>query len=471
MGHHRVTSDNSGAAPSKLWWRYLLLTALPLCGGAIWIWSDTASAASTAAASVATTPWWDALRTPFARFLLQLLVVLSIAKGCGALVHRFGQPRVIGEMLAGLLLGPSLFGWIWPQAQQWLFPLDGMAALSQISQLGVLVFMFAAGAEFDLGSLRGQRRRAVMISHAGIALPFLFGLLLAAPLHARYAPHGAAFRDFSLFLGIALSVTAFPVLLRILEDRGYARSALGTTAMACAAMADVTAWAILGLIVAAVKSQGEWAAFLRVLPAFAFAWFCLGWLRRRLQACAIPREREAQWLLGMVLAILVGGLITEAMGLHALFGAFLAGLAFSGNTKLRALVEGRIESFATVLLLPLYFASTGLRTQLDLLSGEEWLLCLGITLVATAGKLGGTVIAARLGGMRGADVWRLGVLMNTRGLMELIVLGLGYELGLIDRHLYAILVVGAIATTMMTGPLLGLIDWRTARAPKTAATG
>jgi Kef-type K+ transport system membrane component KefB len=408
------------------------------------------------------------LQAPFARFLLQLLIVLACAKAAGILMRYVGQPAVIGEMLAGIVLGPSLFGLLLPSAQAWLFPADSLGSLSLVSQLGVLVFMFAAGAEFDLAGLRGQRRRALLISHAGIALPFLLGILLAIPLYAHYAPAGVAYANFAMFVGIALSITAFPVLLRILEDRGYLSRPIGQIAVACAALGDATAWAMLGIIVATVQSQGPLAVVARLLATLALVWICLRWLRRRLATLVVDDQRESRWLMILVLSVMVGSLLTEAIGLHALFGAFIAGIAFSGNPRLRRMVEERLEPFAAVLLVPLFFASTGLRTRIDLLSGNEWLLCLAITLIATIGKLGGTVFAARVAGMRGADTWRLGALMNTRGLMELIVLGLGYDLGLIDRSLYAILVLVAIVTTVMTGPLLGFIDRRAASRSATA---
>ncbi|HMB42793.1 MAG TPA: cation:proton antiporter, partial [Luteimonas sp.] len=409
--------------------------------------------------------WATHLQAPFARFLLQLLLVLTCAKAAGALMRYVGQPAVIGEMLAGIMLGPSLFGLLLPQAQGWLFPSESLTGLSLVSQLGVLVFMFAAGAEFDLGSLRGQRGRAVLISHAGIALPFLLGLLLAIPLYRHYAPAGVAYSSFALFCGIALSITAFPVLLRILEDRGYTTHPIGRIAVACAALGDATAWAMLGVIVATVQSHGPLAVALRLTLALGLVWFCVRGLRRLLVNRVIDSGSESRWLLFLVLAILLGSLLTESIGLHALFGAFVAGIAVSANPGLRRLVEERMEPFAAVLLLPLFFASTGLRTRIDLLSGNEWLLCLLITLIATFGKLGGTVLAARISGMARLDSWRLGALMNTRGLMELIVLGLGYDLGLINRSLYAILVLVAIVTTVMTGPLLSFIDRRAPSVP------
>ena len=470
-----TASDDAGlpkpVAPDQVWLRYLLLAVLPVLIGIFLVMSASTSAnGDSTVATAASGAWLAPLQTPFARFMLQLLIVLACAKAAGLLMRFVGQPAVIGEMLAGILLGPSLFGLLLPQAHAWIFPAQSLGGLSLVSQLGVLVFMFAAGAEFDLAGLRGERRRALLISHAGIALPFLLGILLAVPLYSHYAPSGVAYSHFALFVGIAMSITAFPVLLRILEDRGYTTRPIGRIAVACAALGDATAWAMLGIIVAAVQSQGSTAVVLRMLLALAVLWLVVRALRRRLANRVIEDLSESRWLLILVLSILAGSLLTELIGLHALFGAFVAGVAFSSNARLRQLVEERLEPFAAVLLLPLFFASTGLRTRIDLLSGQEWLLCLAITLVTSFGKLGGTVLAARLSGMRGADAWRLGALMNTRGLMELIVLGLGYELGLIDRSLYAILVLVAIVTTVMTGPLLGFIDRRAARTARLDST-
>ena len=446
---------------------YVLLVLVPLLTALAWLlWSPTpvaASHATGATAVVAPAMFLDTLAAPLPRFLLQLLLVLVAAKLAGRLMRHVGQPAVVGEMLAGILLGPSLFGLLLPQAQAWLFPVDSLAALNLVSQLGVLVFMFAAGAEFDLSRLRGQRRLTLLIGHAGIALPFLFGIALAGWLYRDHAPAGIAFPAFAMFIGVALSVTAFPVLLRILAERGYQHLPIGRLAIACASLSDATAWAMLGAVVAFTASQSLVAVVICLVLGGVFALLLAGPLRRGMATIAVAPGNETAWMVGLILMILASALVTEAIGLHALFGAFLAGIAVSRNPGLRELVEQRIEPFAVVLLLPLFFASTGLRTRIDLLDGSQWLLCLGIIVIATAGKLGGTVLAARWSGIARADAWRLGALMNTRGLMELIVLGLGYELGIIGQDLYAILVVVAIATTVMTGPLLDLIDRRAAR--------
>jgi Kef-type K+ transport system membrane component KefB len=445
--------------------RYLLLAVLPVLAGVYLVNAHSAGTGAALAVKAAGHGWLAHLETAPAKFMLQLLIVLSCAKAAGALVRRVGQPAVIGEMLAGILLGPSLFGLVLPDLHAWIFPPESLGGFSLVTQLGVLVFMFAAGAEFDLSSLKGQRSRALLISHAGIALPFLLGLLLALPLFRQYAPAGVAFSSFALFLGIALSITAFPVLLRILEDRGYTTRPIGRIAVACAALADATAWAMLGIIVAAVESSSAVEVVVRLAVALVLLWLCVAKLRKRIATREIAEQHESRWMLVLVLALFAGSLASEAIGLHALFGAFVAGIVFSSNPRLCRLVEERIEPFAAVLLVPLFFATTGLRTRIDLLTGYDWALCGAIVLVATIGKLGGTVLAARISGVERVDAWRLGALMNTRGLMELIVLGVGYDLGLIDRNLFAILVLVAIVTTVMTGRILGFIDKRHPQAP------
>ena len=398
------------------------------------------------------------LDTPLHKFLLQVLVVLAVAKLAGRCMRLIHQPAVIGEMIAGILLGPSLFGLLLPSTHEWLFPANGLSSLGHISQLGVLIFMFTAGAEWDMSRLRDRFKSTLFISQTGMVLPFLIGLGLASFLYANYAPPGVSQFDFSLFIGISLSVTAFPVLLRIIDDRGYKGSEIALVAIACAAIADASAWAILGVIIATVQSQSITSAIICAMTALAYAWLLIVPGRRLIAKQKVDEQNYSRWLVVLVIAILASAIFTELIGLHLLFGAFLAGIAVSSNGVLRSIIEEKIEPFAGALLLPLFFAQTGLNTRIDMLSGQEWLLCLIITILATIGKLGGTTVAARMNGLSKPDSWRLGALMNTRGLMELIVLGIGLQLGLITQNLYAILVLVAIVTTIMTGPLLGLID-------------
>ena len=459
-------ADTGGAGSPRraLLTAYSLLVLLPILLGLGWLLfvADGRGAAPTMSAHAESA--WDVLSAPLPRFLLQLLVVLAAAKSAGWLMRRLGQPAVIGEMLAGILLGPSLFGLLLPEAQTWLFPRESLTTLGHVSQLGVLVFMFAAGAEFDLGQLRGQRRLALLVSHTGIALPFLLGLILAWGLHPQYAGSGAGFVSFALFVGVAMSVTAFPVLLRIIEERGYRGRVVATIAVACAALSDVSAWTALAGIIAWIQARDPTQLGLNIVLAGGLAWLLLGVVRPRLRDRPVAERDRPRVMILLILGALTCALYTELIGLHLLFGAFLAGVAVSSSPALRRLVEHHIEPFAVALLLPLFFARTGLDTRIDLLTASEWLLCAAITALATLGKLGGTVLAARVSGMERLDAWRLGALMNTRGLMELIVLALGLQLGLIDQRLYAVLVLVAIITTVMTGPLLGFIDRRSSRA-------
>lgn len=454
----QAANDRNGKASA---WRYVLLVALPmLSAAALSVYFGSPGAIVRAGSSTASAH----LSSPLARFLLQLLTVLIAAKGAGWLLRRLGQPAVIGEMAAGLLLGPLLFGALFPQAQAWLFAPESLGALSLVSQLGVLMFLFVAGAEFELSSLRDRRGFALLVSHAGIALPFFCGVLLAFALFREHAPAGVEFAGFALFMGIALSITAFPVLLRILSDRAMDSTPLGRIAVACAALGDASAWCLLAVIVASVQADG-WDMVLVSLGGTAVfaAAMTLGlrpWITRQIIAPA----REGRSLIALLLLALAAALATELLGIHALFGAFLAGIAVSGNARLRDLLVQRVEPLAIALLLPLFFAMTGLRLRIDGWQTSDLMLCAGVIAVATLGKFGGTWLAARSAGMPSADASRLGVLMNTRGLMELIVLNLGYELGLIGDRLFAILVIMALVTTAMTGPLLDLLD-RRARLP------
>jgi len=387
-------------------------------------------------------------------FLLQLLVLLLVAKGMGRLLRWFGQPAVIGEMAAGLMMGPLLFGAVFPHVQAALFPPSSLGPLGLISQLGVLMFLLVAGAELDLGRLRGRRRFAIAVSHAGIAIPFFLGVLLAIYLYPLHGPAGVGFAPFALFVGISLSITAFPVLLRILADRDMTHSPLGQTAIACAALGDATAWCLLALIVAATQAAGWGAAGMNLVCVAVFIAVMLCAVRPWFARQTIAAGREGAWLLGMLLLTLASALLTEYLGIHALFGAFAAGVAASSNVQLRELIISKVEPLAGTLLLPLFFAMTGLRLRGDALQVDDLWLCLLVIAVATVGKLLGTFAAARSAGMPTTDAMRLGVLMNTRGLMELIVLNLGYELGLLDDRLFAVLVIMALVTTAMTGPLL-----------------
>jgi len=376
---------------------------------------------------------------------------------------RLGQPGVVGEMVAGILLGPSLFGLIAPGAFHFVFPVGSLGALQLFSQIGVCLFMFAVGMELDLSHLRGKAHTAVVVSHASIIIPYFLGVALALLLYRSYAREGASFTAFALFMGISMSITAFPVLARILQERNLARTPLGAAAISCAAVDDVTAWTVLAFVVAVVRAAGIASVGFILLLVVLFVALMLCVVKPRLPLwlggpAALERAEPGKGLLAaVVLMVLVSSLATELIGIHALFGAFLAGVIMPSAGDFRHKLSLRVESFSSVLLLPLFFAFTGLRTQIGLLNNVPgWLTCVAIILVATVGKLGGSAVAARLTGMQWNQSLQLGALMNTRGLMELIAINIGFDLGILSPQIFTMLVIMALATTAMTGPLLTL---------------
>jgi len=406
--------------------------------------------------------FYASLQQPIPMLLLQIVTIILVARVMGFVFEKIYQPAVIGEMVAGILLGPSLLGIVAPKVEAFLFPTAAMDILKMLSQLGVILFMFSVGLELDILTLRRKAHAAVMVSHAGILMPFLFGAALALLLYPRLAPSkDIPFSAFGLFMGIAMSITAFPVLARILEERGIAKSAIGTTAIACAAVDDATAWCGLAIVVAVVKSGGMSEALLTILLTLAFVGIMLwlikpsaGYLLRKMNSDSVP----SRGLLALIFAfIFTSALVTEAIGIHALFGAFLAGIVLSQAVNLRKHLKQNIEMFTSTFLLPLFFAYTGLRTQIGLLtSWQSWLICASIVSVAILGKFGGSMLAARLTGMSWFDSASIGALMNTRGLMELIALNIGYDLGILSPQIFAMMVIMALVTTFMTSPLLSL---------------
>ncbi|QPK63784.1 cation:proton antiporter [Methylomonas sp. LL1] len=399
---------------------------------------------------------------PLSHLFVQLLVIIAASRIMGKLFTRLGQPAVVGEMAAGILLGPSLFGWLAPEAFTFVFAKDSLATLGLLSQIGVCFFMFAVGMDVNIKHLRGKAHAALVVSHASIVIPYLLGVLLAYFLYSELAVPGATFTAFALFMGISMSITAFPVLARILRERGLSKTLLGSTAITCAAVDDVTAWSILAVVVAIAKATSLSGSALNLLLVLAFVALMVAGVRcllpRWLGDERLAREEPSKGTLATIVCIVVASaLSTEVIGIHALFGAFLAGAIMPESHDFRHKISMRVEDFSSVLLLPLFFAFTGLRTQIGLLDDlQGWLLCLLIILVATLGKLGGSAIAARLTGMSWRVSLQLGALMNTRGLMELIALNIGYDLGILSPRLFTMLVLMALLTTMLTGPLLTL---------------
>lgn len=420
----------------------------------------------------------DNSRQPLARLLVQLIVIILTARAVGALAGRLGQPPVIGEIAAGVLLGPSLLGWIAPVTSTLLFPDASMPILQLLSQIGVLLFMFVVGLEFDPSHLRGRAPTAIAVSHFSIVIPFTLGVALSIALYTQYAPPQVPFFAFALFCGIAMSITAFPVLARILEERGLTHTPLGATAITCAAVDDVTAWSILAFVVGITTSGGA-AVTLLIIAALSATFLMLmivvgrPILQRVLSVDGMG-DPLSKGRIAIVLAVLLSSaLATEIIGIHALFGAFVAGAVMPRGGTFRAVLRDRLESISAVFLLPLFFAYTGLRTEIGLLDTmASWAICLGVIVVATAGKLGGTVLAARWTGLPWRDSLALGALMNTRGLMELVALNVGYELGILTPAIFAMMVLMALVTTAMTGPLVSMsLGWGRARAVAAAGAG
>ena len=400
-------------------------------------------------------------RSPLPTLLLQLITIVLVARALGALFRRIGQPPVIGEIVAGILLGPSLLGAMAPGVFAFLFPPESTGLLKLLAEIGVLLFLFAVGLELDVDRLRSRARTAVVVSHASIIVPYFLGVGLALFLYVEFAPRGVAFLPFALFMGIAMSITAFPVLVRILKERGLFGTHLGSTAVTAAAVDDVTAWSLLAMVVAIAGSQGVWAASVTILMTLAFIGimlYAVGPLFRRALAGHAEREEPGKTAVAAVLVVLLASaLTTEWIGIHALFGAFLAGVVMPRQRRFRAYLTERLEEFSSVFLLPLFFAFTGLRTKIGLLNdARSWIICGVIVLVATAGKLGGSMIAARVSGESWREAFALGALMNSRGLMELIALNVGYELGILSPRIFAMMVIMALVTTFATGPLLSL---------------
>jgi Kef-type K+ transport system membrane component KefB len=392
--------------------------------------------------------------------LLALAAVVTTGRVLGALFRFIGQPPVIGEVVAGILLGPSLLGAISPEAYTFLLPSSVVPGLGLIAQLGVVLYMFLVGVELDTEGLKGQLRSTVGIALSSMAVPFVLGVWLATSLYDGLSPAGVRLAHFMLFLGIAMSITAFPVLARILADQGITKTPLGRLSLSCAAIGDVTAWCLLAFVVGVVQSrQGSAAATsLLALGFIVFMFLVVRPLAVRFSKRWEGDEPARHAVAVALVAMLCSSLATEAIGIHAIFGAFLVGAVIPHDSRLARVLEERIEYLVTILLLPAFFAFTGMRTQIGLVSGwGAWLTCLVIIAVATAGKFGGTLLGARVAGYEWRLASSLAILMNTRGLMELIVLNVGLDLGVISPTLFTMLVIMAIVTTMATTPALRLL--------------
>ena len=392
--------------------------------------------------------------TMIARLLVSLAVIMATSQGLGKLMARIQQPPVMGEVLGGILLGPSLLGWVWPQAGAFLFAPDVTAALGVLSRIGVILYMFFVGLELDWAQLRHQGKNTLLISHASIVVPFSLGAVLSLWLYPIYAGADVPFHVFTLFLGVSMSVTAFPVLARILTDRNLQRTRLGSLALTCAAVDDVTAWCLLAGVLA-VATSSPWLAARTLVLSLLFVLTLLLAVRPLLKKLTGGWQDRRQDVVLVLICSILSAAYTEAVGIHALFGAFLLGALVPPDSPLAKSLMQHLQTLVSLLLLPAFFAFTGLRTSIGLVSGAQAWLSLGAVVAAAClGKFGGTWIAARACGLDNRYSACLGILMNTRGLMELIVLNLGLELKILSPTLFTIFVLMALITTFATTPIL-----------------
>lgn len=420
------------------------------------------SEAESAPFSVFTQMIYENVEHHLSTLLIQVIVILATVRLFGFIFRFIGQPAVIGEIVAGVVLGPSLLGHFFPGAFESLFPTESLNNLGLLSQIGLVLYMFAIGMELDFSILKTKINQTLVISHAGIVVPFFLGIVASYFIYEEYAASNTAFLPFSLFIGISMSITAFPVLARIIQERNMTKTPIGTLTIASAANDDVTAWCLLAIVIAIAQAGTFTSALFSIglTAIYIVSMFAIVRpLLKKLGETYINTETINKTSVSFIFLVLViSATITEIIGIHALFGAFIAGVVMPPNFGFRKLMTDKVEDIALFFFLPLFFAFTGLRTEIGLLNTPElWMVCGGLIIVAIAGKLGGCSIASRLIGETWKDSLTIGVLMNTRGLMELIALNIGYEMGIIPPSVFVILVIMALVTTFMTTPLLNLI--------------
>jgi Kef-type K+ transport system membrane component KefB len=396
---------------------------------------------------------------PLAIILMQMAIILLVSRVLTIPARALGQPVLVAEILAGVALGPSLLGALWPEAMTALFPATSLAGLQLVSKIGLVLFMFLIGLELDVTAFKGRAHTFILISHTSIVVPFGLGALAAFWLWPAYSQPGVPLLSFVLFLGVAMSITAFPVLARILSERRLLTTTVGATAIACAAIDDVTAWCILAFVVAVARArQIDDALWTTAATGLFIVTMIVGLkpMLRRSSSIIKPSNGITTTVMTVaMLLLMICSAITELIGVHALFGAFALGAVAPRRAELTKVLVEKLESITVVLLLPLFFAYSGLRTELGLMrEPEQWLIAAGLIVLATVGKFGGSAVAARLSGLRWREASAIGILMNTRGLMELVVLNIGMDLGVISPAIFTMLVIMAVVTTVATTPLL-----------------
>lgn len=405
----------------------------------------------------------DNLHHPLALLLFQIVAIVIVARIFGWFFNKIGQPSVIGEIIAGIVLGPSLFGMYFPEGSAAIFPVESLGNLNLLSQVGLILFMFVVGMELDLKVLKTKAKEAVVISHSSIVIPFSLGMILAYFMYSTYAPEGVNFLSFALFMGIAMSITAFPVLARIVQERGIQKTKLGTIVLTAAAADDITAWCILAVVIAIVKAGSVVSALYVIGLSVVYVLVMLKLVRpflRHIGNLNANNQTLSKPVIAIFLLVLVvSSYTTEVIGIHALFGAFMAGAIMPESHKFRQIFVEKVEDVAVILFLPLFFVFTGLRTQIGLLNDIElWKAAGWIIVVAVTGKFVGSAVAAKYVGQNWKDSLTIGALMNTRGLMELVALNIGFELGVLTPEVFAMMVIMALLTTFMTGPFIDLFN-------------
>ncbi|CAK7038792.1 MAG: Glutathione-regulated potassium-efflux system protein KefB [Parabacteroides sp.] len=412
--------------------------------------------------------FWDSMlhhiQSPIGILLLQIITILLICRLFGWMFQKIGQPTVIGEIVAGIVLGPSVLGHLAPDVSFFLFPPESLGNITILSQFGLILFMFAIGMELDIGEVRKKLKETILISHTSTIVPFFFGMLTAYYVYESYAHKGTPFLSFALFIGIAMSITAFPVLARIIQEKGLTKTHLGTISLASAANGDITAWCLLAVVIAIAQAGSMLSAIYNILFSvlyIAFMFFAVRPFLKMVGHVYHNKEVIDKALVAlMFLLLILSSYLTEILGLHALFGAFIAGVVMPGNMKFRKIMTEKVEDVSLALFLPLFFVSTGLRTEIGLLNTPElWCMCGIFIVVAILGKFGGAFVSARFVGESWKDSLYIGALMNTRGLMELVVLTIGYEMKILPPSIFVMLVLMTLVTTFMTTPLISFIKF------------
>lgn len=403
------------------------------------------------------------IRGPLPILILQIATILFAVKIFGWICQKIGQPSVVGEIIAGVVLGPSLLGLYFPKVSEFIFPVSSLGNIGFLSQIGLILFMFIVGLELNFKTIQRKANEAIIISHASIIFPFALGFILAYFMYEEFSPHNIPFMSFALFMGIAMSITAFPVLARIVHERGINKTALGPIVITCAAIDDITAWCILAAVIAIVKAGSFASSIYVIIVAIIYVIIMLKVVRPLLKRMAenwsSKRLMSKSMILVYCLILFLSAYATEIIGIHALFGAFIAGVVMPTNMNFRENLTEKLEDVTLIIFLPLFFVYTGLRTEIGLLNDVHlWMVCIAIIVVAVTGKFWGSTLAALFVGLNKKDSTIVGILMNTRGLMELVVLNIGLDLGVLSPEVFAMMVVMALVTTFMTSPLLNLVD-------------